>query len=149
MSITVGTGSAAVNYAFTVDTGSAALLLICKTPTSTANCGGNLPASRNYQLTPAHAVTGSTCSVANTGIGCLLPDQQCFISEAVSGWQQCLIPLQCVLHAMSHVWYYHGFSSVKHGTQCGILCCTVHAVHAAACCSCCCQTSSASSRRHQ
>ncbi|WIA17710.1 hypothetical protein OEZ85_009227 [Tetradesmus obliquus] len=85
VSITVGTGKAAVNYAFTADTGSAALLMTCKTPTSTANCGGSLPASSNYELTPAHTVTGSTCSVANTGIGCLLPDQQCFISEALTG----------------------------------------------------------------
>jgi hypothetical protein len=73
-----------VNYAFTVDTGSAVLLMTCKTPTSTASCGGNLPASKNYELTAEHMVTGSTCSVGNTGIGCLLPNQQCFISEAVS-----------------------------------------------------------------
>jgi hypothetical protein len=85
VSITVGTGSAAVSYDFAVDTGSAALLLTCKTPTSTANCNGSLPASSNYELTAAKAVTGATCSVDNTGIGCLLPDNQCFISEPVSG----------------------------------------------------------------
>jgi hypothetical protein len=86
VSITVGTGSAAIPYNFTVDTGSAVLLLTCKTPTSTANCGGNLPASSNYELTPAKTVTGpAMCNVNTTGIGCLLPNNQCFISEAVSG----------------------------------------------------------------
>jgi hypothetical protein len=84
VSITVGAGSAAVSYDFTVDTGSAALLLTCKTPTSTVNCNGSLPASSNYELTAAKAVKGATCSVNNTGIGCLLPNNQCLISEPVS-----------------------------------------------------------------
>ncbi|WIA21666.1 hypothetical protein OEZ85_000838 [Tetradesmus obliquus] len=86
VSITVGTGSAAVAYKFTVDTGSAVLLLTCKTPTSTANCNGNLPASSNYVLTPDKEVTGAaTCSVNATGIGCLLPNNKCFISEPLTG----------------------------------------------------------------
>lgn len=70
MSISLGTGGNKVAYKFTVDTGSGVLLATCRTPLSLANCG-NLPADKNYVLSPAATVTDqATC--AATGIGCML-----------------------------------------------------------------------------
>ena len=84
MSISLGSGGNKVSYNFTVDTGSGVLLATCRSPTSIANCGGSLPADKNYALTAATTVTdAATCS--STGIGCMLsPTNTCFISEQVS-----------------------------------------------------------------
>jgi hypothetical protein len=82
MKVAVGSGSSAVTYVFTVDTGSAIPMMTCQTNQSLQNCGGNLPASGNYVLGAAHKLQGAAACNA-TGVGCTLSDNSCFVSEAV------------------------------------------------------------------
>jgi len=72
MSITLGSSAGnKVPYKFTVDTGSGVLLATCRSPQSLANCNNDLPANRNYEISPATTVSdAATCT--STGIGCLL-----------------------------------------------------------------------------
>lgn len=82
MSITLGTAAKKVSYKFTVDTGSGVLLATCRSPTSLANCNNDLPANRNYEMSPATTVSdAATCT--STGIGCMLSSNTCFLSEQV------------------------------------------------------------------
>lgn len=82
MKVAVGSGSTAVTYSFTVDTGSAIPMMSCQTNQSLQNCGGSLPASSNYVLGAAQQLNGSAACDA-TGVGCTFPDKSCFVSEAV------------------------------------------------------------------
>lgn len=87
VNLTVGSGSAAVNYQFAVDTGSSLLEISCQSAAAQANCGGKALSS-SYQLTSAQAVN-SASACAGTGINCFVPEVAgqpgvCYFSQGVS-----------------------------------------------------------------
>ena len=88
VSLAVGSGAGAVQYQFSVDTGSSLLEVTCQSAAAQANCGGRALAG-SYVLTPAHAIT-SPAACADTGVDCYVPGAAgapgtCYFSQGVSG----------------------------------------------------------------
>lgn len=86
VSLTIGSGAGAVQYQFSVDTGSALLEISCQSAAAQANCDGRALAG-SYELTPAHTIT-SPAACAATGINCYVPGAaglpgSCFLSQGV------------------------------------------------------------------